>query len=314
MSVAHAAQVTYTFQVVATLAFIEKEHSEDGLALDAPMLAEEEESGHIKHNTAITSGIRNTTRYLQSVGGIQALWRGLSCAVSIQFVFGIAASLMTGALKVITFGKVPYLDHLLGSLAAAILLSHWRTAWTHIVISNPSPRSWLSRVPPFRLTVQNVWLATLVHELASRIAFLLPMGVFFALGLNNPEQSAGAIIGKSIPVVVLAIVLYIVLAIPATVALARVQASMLPDEDETIVPFDRSFEGKVDPAIVGGSGAVSFMDAWKSLTRQARNRIVKLLIKMILIVTGMYLVAGSVIAVELAAFLQNAPKVDPVVL
>ena len=40
---------------------------------------------------------------------------------------------------------------------------------------------------------------------------------------------------------------------------------MLPDEDEAIVPFDRSFGGKVVPAILGGSGKLSIRDAWKTL-------------------------------------------------
>jgi len=44
------------------------------------------------------------------------------------------------------------------------------------------------------------------------------------------------------------------LEVPTTVAYVRVTDSMLPGEHETIVPFDRSFGGKVTLAIIGGQG------------------------------------------------------------
>jgi hypothetical protein len=65
------------------------------------------------------------------------------------------------------------------------------------------------------------------------------------------------------------------LVLPADVTLTRVQASLLPDAEETIVPFDRSFGGKVIPEIVGGSGVLSMLDAWKSFDWSSRIRLVK---------------------------------------
>jgi hypothetical protein len=40
---------------------------------------------------------------------------------------------------------------------------------------------------------------------------------------------------------------------PADVTLTRVQASLLPDIEETIVPFDQTFCEKVVPEVIGGS-------------------------------------------------------------
>ena len=58
---------------------------------------------------------------------------------------------------------------------------------------------------------------------------------------------------------------------------------MLPEEDESIVPFDRTFAGKVKPEILGGSGAVSMLNAWKTFDRSARIRLMKLYLKVFLV-------------------------------
>ena len=65
--------------------------------------------------------------------------------------------------------------------------------------------------------------------------------------------------------------------------MTRVQASLLPEEEETIIPFDRSFGGKVEPKIVGGTGAVSMVDAWKSFDIATCIRLVKLYVKIFVI-------------------------------
>lgn len=77
--------------------------------------------------------------------------------------------------------------------------------------------------------------------------------------------------------------IFVLVVIPADVTLKRVQASMLPEENESIVPFDRTFAGKVKPEILGGSGAVSMLDAWKSFDRSARIRLMKLYLKVFLV-------------------------------
>ena len=79
------------------------------------------------------------------------------------------------------------------------------------------------------------------------------------------------------------IVIVVLVIIPADVTLKRVQASMLPEADEAIVPFDRTFGGKVVPEILGGSGAVGMFDAWKTFDRSARIRLVKLYAKIFLV-------------------------------
>ncbi len=77
--------------------------------------------------------------------------------------------------------------------------------------------------------------------------------------------------------------IFVFVVIPADVTLKRVQASMLPENDESIVPFDRTFAGKVKPEVLGGSGAVSMLEAWKSFDGSARIRLMKLYLKIFLV-------------------------------
>ena len=51
--------------------------------------------------------------------------------------------------------------------------------------------------------------------------------------------------GQGFMGIFLMLALFVGLQIPATVTMVRVAASMLPEEDETIVSFDRTFGGKV---------------------------------------------------------------------
>jgi hypothetical protein len=56
-----------------------------------------------------------------------------------------------------------------------------------------------------------------------------------------------------------------------------VQASLLPGSEETIVPFDRTFGGKV---MVGGSGVVGMLDAWRSFGWSSRIRLLRVYAKL----------------------------------
>lgn len=72
----------------------------------------------------------------------------------------------------------------------------------------------------------------------------------------------------------------VLVAVPATVTLKRVQASLLAEEEETVVPFDRTFGGRVLPEVVsGGPSAVGILDAWRTFDWSARFRLVKLYTK-----------------------------------
>jgi hypothetical protein len=78
----------------------------------------------------------------------------------------------------------------------------------------------------------------------------------------------------------ISITIHVFVIIPAYVTLVRVQASLLPDEQDTIIPFDRSFQGKVEPAVIGGTGYISMTDAWATFSKAAWRRLLILYAKL----------------------------------
>ena len=178
--------------------------------------------------------------------------------------------------------------------------------WTHVVMSNPSSKSWWRRLPSWKAS-NKLFLPTAIWATAEQLALYVPAVIFNTYGLNRyaedpshyrevaPEVFAGDLISVFTCVIV---ALFIVFAIvfPAEVTLTRVQASMLPDEDEPIVPFDRSFGGKVEPEVIGGTGCVGMLDAWKTFDWAARIRLIKLYVKVATLqIVTMFLFMGVLV-------------------
>lgn len=178
--------------------------------------------------------------------------------------------------------------------------------WTHVVMSNPSSKSWWRRFPSWKAG-NKILLPTAIWATAEQLAIYVPTVIFGIYGLNRyaedpshyhevaPEAFANDIISVFTCVLV---ALFIVFAIvfPAEVTLTRVQASMLPEEDESIVPFDRSFGGKVEPEVVGGIGCVGMLDAWKTFDWAARIRLIKLYVKVTALqIATMFLFMGVLV-------------------
>lgn len=108
---------------------------------------------------------------------------------------------------------------------------------------------------------------------------------------------------KSLLTLVVFAACLLLLVIPAHTILVRVQASLLPPDEDTIVPFDRSFGGHVEPAVITGKGYVDFMTAWRTFTRESWIRLYKLLGKIVLAVMAAYCL---VLAVTVPEFLLMA--------
>ena len=92
--------------------------------------------------------------------------------------------------------------------------------------------------------------------------------------------------------------LFVAITIPALVTMVRVAASMLPEEDETIVEFDRTFQGRTTPEILGGQNKIGITEAWKSFPRASRVRLLKLMAKVAAISAAAWLVFVMVMVAE----------------
>ncbi|KAF4972357.1 hypothetical protein F66182_17752, partial [Fusarium sp. NRRL 66182] len=129
-------------------------------------------------------------------------------------------------------------------------------------------------------------------------------------GSEPASRSPYAALSGGFGLLALFLVLYVLIQMPAEVTFIRVAASMLPEDDETIVPFDRSFGGKVTPEIVGGQGKIGIVDAWKSFSWGSRMRFLTVVGKVFLVQAGLGLLFGVVLFAEILIFFGNKGFVD----
>jgi hypothetical protein len=300
--------------VVSTLTMIESNQSDAYVAVDTlpsnnddgsmpkpassePLL---EPEVLLVKNKPITSSIRRTINHLRSRYGYFSRFRGISLFLCLS-----AARLFIIQLFAAIFFSKTWIGFCIASFLADLVLARWEMTWIHVVISEPSPKKWWRRAPPL-----NTWLkiapAVAVRSVASQIAKVVPLMVGMSFGafkkMRNPDYQPGngeinAACAQSLFVFVLAIALAVLLQLPATVIVVRVAASMLPEENETVVPFDRSFGGKVTPTIIGGQGKIGMVEAWQSFDWSSRIRLVKLISKLVAIMIALWI---SVIIVAIA--------------
>ncbi len=268
----------------------------------------------------ITARIRTAISHLQKRAGFRARWRGLSLFVFYNVVFHWFNSSFA-QLFIATFMGEPQENSIeflyapaLASVLSSVLLARYAMAWTHVVISEPSEKTWFRRLPGLKAW-KKVVVPTAINAIAIQMCMFLPAVFFFALRLNDHEymqsQEACSIATKLLAVFGIGLVTYIGLVIPSEVALVRVQASMLPEEHESIVPFDRTFGGKVVPEILGGTGAIGWLDAWKTFDGAARLRLLKLFAQIAIVELFLHAFWALIIGAEVLTIL--GPALNPLI-
>ncbi|KAG9231311.1 hypothetical protein BJ875DRAFT_123112 [Amylocarpus encephaloides] len=243
----------------------------------------------------ITSSFRMTIQLLQSKGGFRSRFRGFGMFFVYAFATNVVATIVS---------SIPFVHRGLATVIAMVLCAQLSLAWTLIVISEPSTKSWRARIPGLK-TWKKVAGPTAIVAVTEQIAILIPLYFAMAMGLaeKDPRQmvdnkETGAWIGKSIATIVMALVIAFFIVIPANVSLTRVQASLIPEDEETIVPFDRTFNGKVVPEIVGGSGVLGLLDAWKTFNWDVRIGLIKAYVKVFFMQVGLIVVFGLVLLAQ----------------
>lgn len=260
----------------------------------------------VKQERQITSSIRTTVRHLYRVGGVLGPFRGLACKFcqwfAMMFValpIGLFYSFPTPARQeafeapqtliglfktILMFG--------LGDFVVKVCLISWSTAWVHIVITQPTLRIWYRRLPPFLPTLRATWRLIALHGLVqSVILAAVPALLKHPFDLNNSEPGAlrAGITSEHVIRTLIWLVtrsISFAVCVPLDMALTRIQASMLPEEEETIIPFDRSFNSNGTNGLKPGllaepRGTLSFREAWQSVSWSEFRRIVVLCVKML---------------------------------
>lgn len=304
-TVAGAIRYTYS-DVIATLAIVESP-----AALYAPVksdgpdavLGEKIDANVVQpelillKQIPITSKLRSAMKHLRAKAGFWSRFRGLSLWIILAFTTGRIADV---------FAFVPYIPGGVNYIMASVVTSHLYMAWTHIVISEPSSKYWFRRLPNIKLW-SKVAIPTAVAGIADHLSGRLPMHLAQAYRLDQLAESDFAnmkacaikvLVFKVMSVLALGLILKVLIVIPASVTLIRVQASLLSEEEETIVPFDRTFDGKVVPEIVDGSGVIGMLDAWKTFDWNSRVRLLKLYAKVGAMEAAVYVVLVGVLIGE----------------
>ena len=279
---------------------------------DEPLLASESPDprwGLAPTSGPVTSGIRNTLTYLRAEAGIFSIFRGLGYYIIYVVWEGILNGLFAAILRPLLW----VFADILVPVPVALMIWSLNNAWLHKVISKPSQKTWLARVSEQKRTRPVLWAISLwaLCRSASTFATQTLMTIFVLskfIVVDDKLQFADDASPRNtfleaIGVVALNLLLLLLFVVPATIVLVRVQASSLPENDETIVPFDKTFGGKVDSTSVDGHNQLTLFDAWSSFKWPSRIRLLKTYAKYVVLQVALELFSAGVLFTLVSSFL-----------
>lgn len=256
-------------------------------------------------NKPVTASIKTTIKHLTHIGGFRGRWRGAGASIVYHFLHSALVNLISG------FMGFSFLGHALVYVFVSVGLARVHMVWTHAMIAQPSSKPFWQRMVP-RKQCKALILPSFVFAVAQQATITLPVVVAFGLGLPdiNREHVMEAAhkheCGKmlftglrflAVPATLVFVAFAILL--PATVTLTRIEALLLPEERETIVPFDRqAIVGDIDMQACGTSKQL-FVQAWRSFDRAARWRLIKLYVKMAFIQFSIVFISAHLVLAEL---------------
>lgn len=248
----------------------------------------------------ITSSIRGTIKHLVAHAGRFARFRGYRIHVLHAILFSLVSTFLSAALPI-----VPGQGIIVAALSGAAV-ANIHAAWTHKVVSTPTEKKFMQRLPS-KASWKSLALPAAIEAAMPTVSIYMTIGVAMLMGLHkldakNVYESSGKQLAclaiRMLVTVVFAITTTLFLCLPAAVTLIRIEASLLPEDEDTIVPFDRTFGGKIVSQMMGGTGKISFLNAWRSFNWEARRRLIKLAVKGFFIIMGMMLVISHIIVAE----------------
>ncbi|KAF2036530.1 hypothetical protein EK21DRAFT_52132 [Setomelanomma holmii] len=248
----------------------------------------------------ITSSIRGTIKHLIAHAGRWARFRGYKIHVLHSILFSLVSTFFSAALPHIP-GQIIFVAGLSGAAVANI-----HATWTHKVVSMSTDKSFCARLVP-KSQWKTLALPAAIDAAMPYISLYLTCGVAMLMGLHKLDQEniaayssaqIACLAVRMLVTFVFMIACTLFLCLPAIVTLVRIEASILPEDQDTIVPFDRTFGGKIVSQMHGGSGKVGFLDAWRSFNWEARRRLIKLFVKVFFILFALVFVIMHVLIGE----------------
>jgi hypothetical protein len=260
------------------------------------LLEVELEASTVTSTKPITTSIRRTARHLKSIGGCTAKWRGLG----IFIVYSFVTHFIAGGLNLLIMRAIPF-GETISNIAACLLASRLHCAFTHKLISMPSSKKlWERRVSraQWKQLLAPTAMSILARDMSIRTivsVFVISSKAARSLSSSGKAPAWVAPILAIAPGLITSVSLSIFVMLPAYAALVRKEASLLPEDEDTIVSFDRTFNGKLAHV----SDTLSYKDAWKSFNSEARGRVIKLYTKFFFIMAAFVFIMIHVVGFEL---------------
>lgn len=265
------------------------EKEKEAMMMPAEATADQDVEITVINHKPISAKISTSIQHLHNVGGFFGRWRGAGVGAVYHLMHGFSTNFLSNLLG---FGIA---GHALMHIFTSVCLARVHMAWTHSMIAAPKTdnKVWFRRMVP-RKQCKALLLPALAFAVAQQITVIMPIGVAFAFGLPEQmhnqefdfmnrdiapgEASYYAFALLAVPLTAVFVALAILL--PASVTLTRIEAALLPEDQDTIVPFDKSAVlGDFDLQTRGACRSI-FVEAWKSFEPAARLRLIKLYVKM----------------------------------
>ncbi|KAK7752265.1 hypothetical protein SLS62_005800 [Diatrype stigma] len=293
---------------------------EGGEKPEAALLADEAGGGgsgsgssllSLEYSPAVTADLRLLNRMLYSIGGWPSLLRGLRP----HMFFNLSVAVLTFVMTCI-----PYLPKVLGIAVAPLAVVQLYTAWVHVAISAPSPKPFFRRFPRFATAARATALPTATMWLAVGIAQELPLCLLGWLHVKTWDPTGYDVVQvpyfdgfltdflKLLALFAAWALPTLLLVIPAHAVLTRVQASLLPAGERTVVPFDRTFQGQREPGGEKGERPIGMVQAWRSFSRASWLRLYVLYAKVFFITLGASIFMGAAVGIQIIIVWSNIKK------
>lgn len=247
---------------------------------DADVAPQSQDKDIVK-SFAVSSSMRSMARLLRSQRKCFSIFRGFGW----HFLWNI----LKGMVLLLTF-RLPSLLGFLAQVILSLAFIQLHTLWVHTIITKPSSTPFWRRLVPARKIMKAVALPMailLIAEATTRHVLLytykskdMKWENFFPMGADP---------GNAVIFWLVLATLTAILIIPAHLLLVRVEASLLPADERTIVPLD--------PAISGSQydcGYLPLTKAWTSLSRTSRSNLIFLYVKLFLLTFAIVAVVGFV--------------------
>ncbi|KAI0509407.1 hypothetical protein F5B22DRAFT_328311 [Xylaria bambusicola] len=242
----------------------------------------------------LTSSIRRMHELVRQTDHMWLRRRGLGA---------LAVYNLANALVIIPLRTVPLVPGFVWNAVAVLLTIQLHTVWVHVIITPPMAKPFWKRVLPFWTVFKATATASLIYYVTTELTIFTPWLAAQALrapfGLSQIQKKPSDL-WKLLLSIGLFVAIQALACAPALVILTRIQASLLPEDEETIVPVDRSFGVEKERGKHGEATGLSIIEALKSFNG-SWMRLYKLCIKIFFLILGSFVGLGIILGLEYLA-------------